>query len=225
MPIVPTDKDYIDTELIKSGKRSLSPQFEELANWITDKYPGAPVLNIYYDKIVYNSGFVTPRIIVIFERKESTKQFYISHHNFDADKQAAIAAKFREILLTRHIESFDTNNLIVVFSAFEPAARLKAIWSVTNEQIETLAAELTNPAIWKIRTDWEGIAVFFHTDAQLAELKDTGFKEDCYNAYAKILNAYDEFGYFAESPATVIFDSKENFERTYHGSWFNYDRR
>jgi hypothetical protein len=45
------------------------------------------------------------------------------------------------------------------------------------------------------------------------------------NAYAEMISAHDDFGYFRRKPAQVIFDSKENFEREYRGNWFNYDRR
>ena len=144
--------------------------------------------------------------------------------NYDRLKQSAVAAKFEELLKTNRDQSFDTKHLFVIFCAFEPVARLEAMWRVRPEQLAKLQIELNNPAIWRIRSDWRGIDVFFHTDAQLQGL-DGRLKAQCSDAYAELISAYDEFGYFKRQPAQVAFCSKENFDKQYNGNWFYYDRR
>jgi len=223
--IVPSDTDYIETKLIKLGRRSIAPLFKELADWIAEFYPGVTVLNIHYDNVASTAKLVLPRLSVIFEWEEEAKSFRAPDGNFDPVKQAVIAAKFRELLASGRADLFDTHRLLVIFCAFEPVARLEAIWGVTQEQIAGLEAELNNSAIWKIRGDWAGIVVFFYTDAQLRTLEETDLKAVCSNAYAEIIGARDEFGYFRDRPAVVTFDSKENFEANYQSNWFNYDRR
>jgi hypothetical protein len=109
--------------------------------------------------------------------------------------------------------------------SFDVVARLEAIWSVTDEQIQHFRKRLANPAIWKIRNDWQGVGVFFYTDNELNRSVDEAFKAKCAKAYADILSPYDQFGYLKEKPASVTFSSKETFERDYQGNWLYYDKR
>lgn len=223
--IVPSDPDYVETMLVKQGKQILAPLFKDLADWISTRYPGVSVLNIYYDKVASTAKIVLPRLSVIFEWESEARAFRAPDGmNYDRLKQAAVAAKFEELLNDRHERSFDTNRLLVIFSAFEPVARLDAIWRVRPEQLAQLQSKLNNPAIWKIRADFGGIGVFFYTDAQLQNLAD-GLMTQCFDALAEIMSAYDEFGYFQRQPAQVTFDSKENFDKNFEGNWFYYDRR
>lgn len=223
--IVPSDPDYVETKLVKHGKHLLPPLFKDLADWISAGYPSTSVLNIYYDKVASTAKIVLPRLSVIFEWESDARAFRAPDGmNYDSLKQAAVAAKFEELLNARHHQSFDTNRLLVIFCAFEPVARLEAIWRVRPEQLVQMQSKLNNPAIWKIRADFGGIGVFFYTDAQLQILAD-GLTTQCSDALAEIMSAYDEFGYFRRQPGQVTFDSKENFEKNYQGNWFNYDRR
>lgn len=222
--IVPSDPDYAETKLVKHGERVLTPLFKELADWIAAAYPGTVVLNIYYDKVASTAKLLLPRLNVIFERQDEKKLFCADHGNFDPLKQAAIAAKFKELIRVRREQSFDTNRLLVIFSAFEPVARLEAIGRVQPDQLAQLQNKMNNPAIWQIRGDFGGISVFFYTDAQLKDLQDS-LRAECSDAYAEIIKVHDEFGYFQRNPAHVTFESKENFEKTYQGNWFYYDRR
>lgn len=222
--IVPSDPDYVETKLVKQGKHALTPLFKDLADWISTRYPGVSVLNIYYDRVRSTAEIMLPRLSVIFEWEREARAFRAPDGlNYDQIKQTAIAAKFEELLSDRHERPFDTNRLFVIFCAFEPVARLETIWRVRSEELAQLQRELNNPAIWKIRSDFRGMCVFFHTDAQLQGLEDS-FKAQYSNAFAKIVSAYDEFGYFLRQPAQVTFDSKENFENNYQGNWFFYDR-
>jgi len=220
----PSDPDYAETKLVKHGEHVLTPLFKELADWIAAAYPGVAVLNIYYDKVASTAKLVLPRLDVIFEWEDEKKLFCVDYWNFDPLKQAAIATKFKELLKHHREQSFDTNRLLVVFSAFEPVARLEAIWRVQPDQLAQLQSKMNNPAIWQIRGDFGGIGVFFYTDAQLKSLQ-RDLKAECSDAYAEIISVYDEFGYFQRKPAQVTFDSKENFDKNYHGNWFYYDRR
>jgi hypothetical protein len=222
--IAPSDPDYAETKLVKRGERVLTPLFKELADWIAAVYPGVVVLNIYYDKVARPANLAHPRLNVIFEWEDEKKLFCVDYGSFDPLKADAIAAKFKELLRDHPEQSFDTNRLFVIFSAFEPVARLEAIWRVRPEQLAQLQSKMNNPAIWQIRGDWGGIGVFFYTNAQLKNLQD-GLKAECADAYAEIISEYDEFGYFQRKPAQVTFESKENFDKNYHGNWFYYDRR
>ena len=61
--IVSTEPDYLDTKLVKQGVKKLDPVFQELADWIHQKFD-TKVLNIYYDKIDTDKD--RPRLSIIF---------------------------------------------------------------------------------------------------------------------------------------------------------------
>src|SRR5215471_13896982 len=134
--IVPSDPDYVETKLVKHGKHVLTPLFKDLADRISVSYPGMSVLNIYYDKVASTAKIVRPRLSVIFEWENEARSFRAPDGvTYDRLKQVAVAAKFEELLNTRHDQSFDTNRLLVIFCAFDPVARLEAIWHIRPEQL------------------------------------------------------------------------------------------
>ncbi len=222
--ISPSDKDYAETKLIKLGERHLEPMFKELADWITEHYSGATVLNVRYDKFKTASR-VLPRLNIIFEwQKDEQRLRSVDGMNYDPTQQAVIAAEFRKVLKRNGNNVFDTTDLLVIFSAFERVARTEANWRVTNEQLARLNSALDHLGIWTVRPNWEGAAFFFYTDTQLKASEGAPVRAECTGAYTRVLSEYDEFGYFRQRPVTAIFDSKENFEKKYGGRWFNYDR-
>ena len=224
--IVPTDADYIETKLLKKGDLTLSPLFQELAEWITKTFSGVTVLNIRYERVSSAGGIILPRLTIIFEWENEERHFRSNDGvNCDRDKQTTIAAEFKN-LLARHKEySFDLHHLFVFFCAFEPVAKLEAVGKITPEQIAGFATALNETAIWKIRKDWAALVIFFHTDDQVKRLGDAQFAEKCSKAFAEIIRPHDEFSYFRDCPAPVSFDSKETFDTKFHSNWFYYDKR
>lgn len=223
--ISPSDEDYIETKRIKLGERELSPIFSELAKWIAEHYSGVTVLNVRYDKVEGRSKSLRPRLNVIFEWENDEKRFYSQDGmNYDPNQQAAIAAKFRSILRASRSSDFETTDLLVVYSAFERVARTEANWSVTNEQLAGLNRTLDHLGIWTVRPSWDAVTFFFYSDAQLKASVGAPVRSECSGAYARELSRFDEFGYFRVRPIETRFDSKENFDKVYHGNWFNYDR-
>jgi hypothetical protein len=220
--ITPSDRDYKQTKLIKTGAKKLSPLFRELADWIAEQYRGVTVLNICYDKITPGNR---PRLSIIFERAHDRQRFLASARgNYDPVAQAKVASKFTEMLADKPNSKFETDELFVIFGAFEPVARVEANWKVTREELSQLQTALDNPAIWLIRPSWDHVVFFFCTDAQLRTSEDADIRTLCADGYSKLLSQYDEFGYFREQPISVYFDSKENFDGKYQGNWFYYDR-
>ena len=92
-----SDLDYLETELVKQGFKKLEPIFQELADWIEQKF-ATPVLNIYYDKIEND----TPRLNIIFEYYYQSEKFQDLIGNFDSNKQRVIAEKFTQILSKKY---------------------------------------------------------------------------------------------------------------------------
>lgn len=235
--IVSSDPDYADTKLVKQGRKPLAPAFQNLADWIYEEF-GTKPLNIFYDKIKSDGN--RPRLNIIFEYYSIVTKFRDKIGNYDSAKQNMIANKFRRILidevpkngnffsrLLKKVEHpiYNTDRLLVIFSAFEPIAREEANRKIPKETIENLKNELKSINIWEIYPEFASTTYFFYTDQQIEEAKRIGTTEILKRQYFELLKQYDEFDYFTSDTYFLAFDSKENFDKTYHRNWFNYSRR
>jgi hypothetical protein len=231
--IVPSDKDYQETKLIKEGKASIEPDFRPLADWV-DKNFNVKVLNIYYDITTgaYKKRF--PRLNIIFEHPEDELKFRNGYlGNFHQDKQKIIAKKFNELvngnkrgsvwsLIKLKKSKYDVKGLYVIFDAFKPVARTEANEGIPEVEIDRLLIEINNPDIWKIVRFAAGVTFFFYTDKQSENAKTTGYIDRLQGKYFDLLKKYDRFDYFDRQTFSVSVDSKENFEKKYEGNWYYY---
>jgi hypothetical protein len=235
--IVSSDPDYFDTKLVKQGKKHLEPVFQELADWIFETFGSRP-LNVYYDKIEVDKN--RPRLSIIFEHYEDVPKFRDKIGNYDSEKQKVIADKFRQLLkgganangnyfsrLFKKAEHsiYNTDRLLVIFTAFEPIAREETNGKIPKATIEKLKTELKSKNIWEIYPEFASTTYFFYTDQQIEEAKGNGTTEMMKKQYYDLLKKYDEFDYVKPDTFFLTFDSKENFDKTYQGNWFYYSRR
>lgn len=218
----PWENDYQQTKLVKQGAVAMPPTFCELAEWIGRRFDVPVPLNIFYDRSEPLHG---PRLQVIFEHKLIADDFRIDRVlNFDPVKQAEVKARYLQLLGDGVMAANDAERLFVIFSAFEPAARWEANSRMTPGRINDVLKLLSSTVIWKIHPGFGCAIIFVHTDAQLKMTEGGNFRDRCRNAYTAILGQFDDFGYFQEHPIELTFDSRENFEAKYNGSWFAYDR-
>lgn len=232
--IVPSDKDYKETKLIKEGKTSMNPDFRTLADWVDKNYK-VNVLNVYYDITTgaYNKPF--PRLNIIFEYLEDELKFRDGVlGNFHSDKQKIIAKKFDELVNgTRHtvpiwsfIKSkkckYDVQGLLVTFDAFRPIARDEINEGIPEAEIDNLIAEINDPDIWKIVRFAASATFFFYTDKQSENARTNGYIQQLADKYFDVLKRHDTFDYFDRKAFSVSVDSKENFEKKYEGNWYYY---
>jgi hypothetical protein len=158
---------------------------------------------------------------VILEHEADARKFHRGE-NFDAEKQAAIKEKFLEIIGRTPAHGYDVTGLYVVFSAFAPLAKQEADAQIQEAEVEAFKRGLANPDIWIIDRCFGQITIFFFTEEQVQRYKAQGKKTEYARRYLELLKAHDEFGYLKKQYFTVFFDSKENFDENYGGSWFNY---
>lgn len=64
--------------------------------------------------------------------------------------------------------------------------------------------------------------VFFFTEKQLKEAVQSGLKQKLKEVYFKLLQQYDEFGYYTLEECGLYFDSKENFDKNFESNWYYY---
>lgn len=216
------DEDYRQTTRMKKGAAAMPPMLGQLAEWIAGYFAVPVPLNIIYDR---NEPIHGPRLQVIFEREHDADGFRVNGAiNYDPVKQAAVKAQYLRLLPDGALDAVDAEKLFVIFDSFEPAARREANGRMTVEHIRAVERLLESSSIWKIRPGFGTAVVFFHTEAQRRMAEGTEFRQRCRDVYMAFLLPFDEFGYFKETPIDLIFDSRENFDKAYQGSWFAYDR-
>jgi hypothetical protein len=218
--IISSDKEYIDTKRFKRGEVKLEKPYSDLASWIEEKYD-VNVLNVIYDIAL---PVRRPRLQVCVESQDDCDSFRSADDfNFDDTKQKQIIDQFAH-LVRMPSHSIDIEKLFVVFSAFEPIAREEANGKIDESEIESLKSSLGNKELWKIRRSFGGVTFFFYTVNQANTAKKSDLLKTYSSAYFELIKKYDEFNYLTSDNFYVSFDSKENFDKNYKGSWFAYDR-
>jgi hypothetical protein len=215
--ITTSDREYKATKRIKQGKKMLSPPFDELARWVAAKW-GVTVLNVVYDR---PNSIHAARVQVILEHEADARKFHRGV-NFDVEKQVAIKEKFLEIIGRTPSHGYDVTGLFLVFSAFAPLAREEADAQIQEDEVERLKRELKNPDIWTISRCFGHVTIFFFTEDQVKRYEAQGKRAEYARRYFELLKPHDEFGYLKQQEYTLAFDSKQNFDEKYQGSWFNY---
>lgn len=215
-----SDPAYQATRQIKAGRASLAPPFAELAAWIAARWH-VTVLNVLYDQVELLHG--RPRLQVIFEHSRERRTF-LDGPNFDATKQRAIAERFAQLVTDHTPARFSLDGLFVVFAAFAPLARVEADERITERDVQNLQRRLADEELWTIHRCFGLVTFMFYTHAQARSHEEAGLRDAYSDMYFDMLRSHDEFGYLSRPRFSVKFDSKENFDENYQGSWFFYDR-
>lgn len=218
--ITPSDKDYLETKLIKQVGGPLDSPFQELADWIYGQYE-VIVLNIRYDM---NVPYHNPLLTVILDTDEDEmKLFGADRLHSEKARIREIAEQFSSIIRTQtQVKQFITDRMFVTFRSFEEVARREANGKVRKEMLERLKEDLKNDELWLITNNFDVVVFFFHTAAQAEDATRNGLLVPYAEAYARVVKPYDEFGYVEKHPIKVRFDSFENFHKNYQGNWYYY---
>lgn len=217
------------------------PISQELADWINEFYK-VNVLNISFDYTISPDN--TPRLGVIVETFEECKLFREGPNgigSYKEDCQIAIREKFcvllekyksinktliDELFAKMNLNWTKVNNRVVFiyFAHFSTIAKSESRQNIPRDEIAIFINKYKSDCVWDIHCHTSIINVFFYTNKQ--KNKNIGnpiFDEMC-KEYYKMIKQYDEFGYFESNSILVSFDSKENLDNNYNGSFFNYYR-
>jgi len=217
--ITPSDKEYRRAKQIKKGEKSITPPYSELADWIRSKY-SVKVLNVSYCKIEPDNR---PRLSIDLETERDRQVFERSRFCVDSKKSSAVISKFKEIAENACLD-LSFQNIFAIFSAFEPIARIEANEKVPEKLVNTLIKQFRNENIWCIQKMFSALVIFYYSENEKDHAVKTGMTDQYQNAYAEIIEPYDEFGYMGNNPIIPEIDSKENFDKNYESSWFYYWR-
>lgn len=232
--IMPSEKEYAQTKRIKLGTEKIKPEFVPLAEWI-DKTFDVKTINIIYDTL-YDKK---PRVQICFEYEEERNKFLISDITyFDKAKQKLIAEKFKETIerqgLSKTANSllnflkpnqngqYQTENVLVIYGAFEPVAKQEATSKITKELTDKFINSFSNQDIWTISIGFTIPTFFMFTDEKVKEYDKPEIKKMFADQYFDFIKPFDEFDYFKKEDIQVYLDSKENFDRNYQSNWYYY---
>lgn len=231
---MPSDKEYIQTKRIILGTDKMKPEFVPLAEWI-DKTYNVKTINIIYDTL----GGKIPRIQICFEF-EKEKNKFLTHDisYFDKEKQKAIGQKFSEIIkqngLSKSNNSISnlfglkqngvylTDNVFVIYGAFEPVAKLEATYKITQKHTDKFIKSFDNKDIWTLSIGFTNPTFFMFTNEKVKEYDKPEIKSIWADKYYEFIKPFDEFNYFKRDNIQVLIDSKENFDKNYESNWYYY---
>ncbi|MCB9309757.1 MAG: hypothetical protein H6567_06865 [Lewinellaceae bacterium] len=216
--IVPTDKDYTDTKRILKKEKEMNPIFQKLKDWISIEF-NQRVLNLYYDTI--DNG-KRPRLNVIFENYQSVNTIRNRIGNYAKEKKQKIKGKFEELIANESTVDFKTENLFVIFSAFNPIAQAEANGFISDKFLNSLKEKYEQLKIWELSKFGGSTTVFFYTEKELEERRQSQEIIALREEYLEQLKKYDEFNVVNSEEFILRFDSKENFDNKYESSWYYY---
>jgi hypothetical protein len=219
--ISPSDPDYIRTKRIKRGSVELSPLYKALAQWIAHNFGVAEPINVEHECVKLSNR---PRLQVVFEHEVDRGKFFDGDWNFDAEKQSFVADQFLKLLTDFDDAATDTDNMLVIFTAFEPVARSEANQAVSLRQRKAILEKVNSPMPWALETMFDTVVLFFHTTDQSKTAKGLEIFDKVSELYCATLSQYDEFGYFSRNPIQIRVDSKQNLDLKYDGNLFYYFR-
>lgn len=215
------------------GKARLQPHFQPLCDWIQHTYGVRPV-NIIYD--VTENGKL-PRLEICFEHKSEEALFSNKDgYSYNKNKQEAIAKKFQQLMQEKGLDrkpgtlhtlltgnsEYITDNVWVIFSAFDKIAMAEANESIPVEAINQLKQQFSEEGLWEISRMFAYTTFFVYTEQQVKAGKGSETFRRWTDAYFQLLKQYDEFDYFQRATFTLVLDSKENFMNNYQGNWYYY---
>lgn len=212
-----SDKEYIETKQVKLGKAKIEAPFNELSSKIEKKYKVKP-LNIHYDYLKHNGK---PRIQIIFDKYIDQKKFQSRGIFPDKTKQIEIIEMLHSLELFK--SNYPIDEILVLFSSFEPIAKQEANNSIPENRIEELKTSIDNPNLWAIWRSFSTATFFFYTKAQVEEAQKS-ILPDLTDAYYNLIKKYDTFDYLNRNDFYIDLDDKEKFDTVYRSNWFYYSK-
>jgi hypothetical protein len=228
--ITPFDESYKKTKDIKEGIKAIEPRYNNFVNWLGETY--VKPMNIFCDVIgTFNKR--RPRIEIILEFKNDLKEYKlddITRHNIQGNLKEEILKTFSEMVDEPLFRKFNKKRnynfmkeAILNMGIFEDMAKQEIIINIKQEEIDKLMEQINNPELWTISRNFSRTVYFVYTDEQLQKYRNDHIMKEWTDKYIEIIKRYDKYNYFQGS-YEIILDSKENFDKRYESSWFNYYR-
>jgi hypothetical protein len=222
--IVPSDPDYLATKRIRLGQERMDEPEAGLAEAISREFGILP-LNILYE---WEPVVSRPRLMIVLERWAERSFFMQGPWDIKPELEARLRASFNASALFHRAMGPAAEKCgeraFLILKAFEPIANAESNHRIPKEVIEDLRHRFEADGVWVLSRYGSIVTCFFGTRRQREHAAANGMQDRIRSAYGELLRAHDQFGYITDPGKHVSFDDKENLDRNYEGSLFNYYR-
>lgn len=217
-------KLYSDTCAVKRGLKKLSPCLEAFRVRISGPL-GIHIVNVVYDTIELGPAKGRPRLNVIVESREDYNRLCEEPFTIRSDVKEMILREFSQAVSESGASNtYNTNNVLLISDNFSKEAMTQAAQQLIRYDRKTLVQVLRSDRVWIIEGISEVLVVFFIDEEAKKRALTSGAGERIRQACFQVIKRYDEFDYITLENFTVLFDSRENLDKTYGGNLFYYFR-
>ena len=191
---------------IKNGVHN--HEFTNLIQWIKSEFD-IDVFNVIYDEVRQDK---MPRLNFILKNTNDLKLFRDKVGILDNSKVTPYFEKNHP-----DSEKYKTKGVYIITESFENACLTKI-----SQEAEELKQTLSNKhsEIWMIQQMYLNFIVFTYQEDQIKLVKP--LENELHQIFFETLKPYDEFGFLDIRKVNIHFDSKENLDKNYGGSWMRY---
>ena len=220
---------YYRTLSILRGRAELLPIFKELQAFIQSKY----------DAVAYNFLFRQDKSFMevlldaddagkercLLEVQLATAKDYgkMGKNNFIAtlSSKEAIAEKFFELANKYNYAKLESGKDIrVCYYDFSDKMKTEINRKVVKKAGRFIKKKYFSYNVWLVRGIFDSSVVFFRSNEDLKN--SSNIRMEIEDDYFSLLKQRDKFDVFDRSRFHLEFDSKQNFDENYGGSWFRY---
>ena len=204
----------------KNNEIELDPVQKDFVDLLNKKY-NAKILCYFYNYVIQNHE-KRPRLDIVIERTKDYNKFLDENLYFKTQIQNEIITEFKKLTVFNEIEN--NKKIFVSFHDFEENAIIEAHRHIKDEDLKKIAESIDKENIWIIKKFFQGITIFLYREKTISLKTQNTILELFKKQYFSKLKQYDEFNYCTSNSLNVKFDTKENFDKNYQGSWFYYFR-
>ncbi|MCR5316616.1 MAG: hypothetical protein K6E22_00165 [Treponema sp.] len=217
------DREYKETKKIILKKKNLNPRFQKLKDYISKEFL-VDVANICVD-VCKTYKRKDNRIQIILKTNKDCEKF-INHQYkngvlnfFDTENNK----KIYDEIMTNHkdIIKFPDLKTFIVYSSFEQLAVEELYNSIPSKVIKELKKEC-GEEIWEVKNFLSLICIMCYKNNQINLCKDK-YKSKIQKTIYQELKKNDFYDFITDyNQINIKFDSKENFDANYEGSFLLY---
>lgn len=212
---------YYETLEILRGDKKLPKIYVELNEWLYEKYH-IHAYNFEFKEIHPNSPAHKFRLYILLPSRDEYRSMF-KGYNFDNEKQTAIADKFYDLAKKYNLESIKNyKDAFVAYSDFSYDMRIDYFRRAYRLIEKELFEKYKIYSVWRIYDNDTTLVVFYQRIINVKTNWFIGISKQIKDEFYKTLHKLDEFNIFTYDNLSVHFDSKENFDNKFGGSYKQY---
>ena len=215
---------YEQTRTAKLGKMNLAQPLAELRCWVSEKY-AVNVLNVVCDRIDIGPHEGRPRLNLILDTADHYAKLHKDRLTPKPNVKKAILCRFSAIVAAANLDDeYDTTDVHLTFDDFSDEAMGQAATRFLETDKQRVIDEFARFHVWDISGFSKSLVVFYLNDKDVPKNEQNGCSESITQRCYELVRQYDEFDFYHQETFSIAFDSKENLNKHYGGSLFNYFR-